>query len=69
MIEGDGSGLRHQGYVHIVEHDHLRVLASFHLLPTAASTLFIIDEVHLAMADALRTASAQSMADNWNLSL
>ncbi|KAJ3046805.1 hypothetical protein HK097_000494 [Rhizophlyctis rosea] len=64
LIKGDGTGLKHQGYVHIVEHDHLRVLASLHLLPTAGSTMFIIDEVHLAMADTLRTAAAQSMADN-----
>ncbi|KAJ3292605.1 hypothetical protein HK104_005177 [Borealophlyctis nickersoniae] len=58
-----GRGLRHQGWIHIVEHDHLRVLVSDALLPTASDTLSIIDEVHLAMADTLRTAATQALAD------
>ncbi|KAJ3042579.1 hypothetical protein HDV00_007113 [Rhizophlyctis rosea] len=58
------TGLTHQTQIHIIEHDHLRVLAPTTLLPTTSQTLFIIDEVHLAMADTFRTAACQSLADN-----
>ncbi|KAJ1547905.1 hypothetical protein HK096_009433, partial [Nowakowskiella sp. JEL0078] len=57
-------GLKDQFWVHIVEHDHLRVLVSETLLPSSGETMFIIDEVHLAMSESTqRTASAQALAD------
>ncbi|KAJ3124623.1 hypothetical protein HK098_000960 [Nowakowskiella sp. JEL0407] len=58
------SGLKDRFWIHLVEHDHLRMLVAENLLPTSGETLFIIDEVHLAMSDnTQRTASAQAMAD------